>query len=102
MNLANVGEAWQARAAGIDWPQAFKNRAVCREMTDSRPSQIDGGLDAREAQRMQHPMPFQPWDDMRDDNQMCQRRIRAGLPGVTTHLHHLAASDRDCRVQHSD
>jgi hypothetical protein len=38
MNLANVGEAWQPRAAGIDWPQAFKNRAVCRGLADSRTS----------------------------------------------------------------
>ena len=49
MNLANVGEAWEPRAAGIDWPQAFKHRTVCRGLTDSRTSQIDGRLHAREA-----------------------------------------------------
>src|SRR5215475_9943701 len=41
MNLANVGDAREPRAAGLDWPQAVKNRTVGRAMTDSRASQID-------------------------------------------------------------
>src|SRR3989442_11004659 len=41
MNLANVGEARQPRAAGIYRSQAFKNRTVCGGMMDSRTSQID-------------------------------------------------------------
>ena len=71
-------------------------------MTDSRTSQIDGGLHAGETQRMQGPGPFQPWDNMRHDDQMRQSGIGAGLPGVTTHLNHLAAGDRRCRVQDGD
>src|SRR5262245_47283827 len=49
MNLANVGDARQPRAAGLDWPQAVKNRAVGRSMIDSRTSQINSRLHAREA-----------------------------------------------------
>ena len=51
---------------------------------------------------MPRPGPFQPWNDMRDDDQMRQSGIGAGLPGVTTHLDHLASGDRRCRVQDGD
>ena len=51
---------------------------------------------------MPGPRPLQPWDDMRDDHQMRQSGVGAGLPGVTTHLNHLATGDRRCRVQDSD
>jgi hypothetical protein len=51
---------------------------------------------------MQRPRPFQPWDDMRDDDQMRQSGVGAGLPSITTHLNHLAAGDRGYRVQDRD
>ena len=51
---------------------------------------------------MQRPRPFQPWDDMRDDDQMQQSGIGAGLPSFPAHLDHLAAGDRYCRVQDRD
>jgi hypothetical protein len=51
---------------------------------------------------MQRPVPFQPWDNLRDDDQMRQSSIGAGLPGVTAHLHHLASGHRHCRVQDGD
>jgi hypothetical protein len=49
MNLTNVGKAWEPRSAGLDWPKAFKTRAVGRGMADSRTSQIDSCLHASEA-----------------------------------------------------
>jgi hypothetical protein len=51
---------------------------------------------------MQGPVPFQPWDNMRDHDQMRQSGIGAGLPGVTAHLDHLASGDRRCCIQDSD
>ena len=51
---------------------------------------------------MQRPRPFQPWDHVRDNDQMRQSGIGAGLPSLTTHLHHLAAGDRGCCVQDGD
>jgi hypothetical protein len=36
---------------------------------------------------------------MRDDDQMRQSGIGADLPGITTHLNHLATGDRCYRVQ---
>src|SRR5262245_57705371 len=91
VNLANVGEARQPRAAGIDWSQAGKNCTAGRWLTDSSTSQIDGRLHAREAQCMQCSVPFQPWDDMRDNDEVRQSGIEACLTGVTAHLNHLAA-----------
>jgi len=51
---------------------------------------------------MQRPMPFQPWHNMRDNDQMRQSGIGAGLPGVAAHLNHLATGDRHCCVQDGD
>ena len=51
---------------------------------------------------MQRPGPFQPWDDLRDDNQMRQRGIGAYLPSLTAHLNNFAPGDRRCRVQNGD
>src|SRR5262249_17965494 len=83
VNLANVGEARQTRAAGIDWPQAGKNCTAGRWLTDSSTSQIDGCLHACEAQRMQRSVLFQPWDDMRDNDEVRQSGIGACLTSVT-------------------